>query len=356
LPHILLAGHFGCGNLGDDAIMLGLVRALENEFEFTVMADAPEEIFRHHGIRAMPRRDMKAYSDAVGKHDALVFAGGSIFQNVTSNRSLAYYANLVRVAKGAKKPVLMVGQGVGPINGFLGRRMAAGAFNAADLIVVRDPVSQATLRELGVKTPTKVAADPAFLLPEPEGAEEQGFGVGNMRTIGIAPRPFGKDTKKAVQIFAELARLLFQANFMPVLIEMDRKHDEQLILDVSKQQGGKVPEMRKLQSPVQIQQRMARMDAVIAMRLHAGILAATVAVPSLMIAYDPKVTALAKMLDTGAALPAENITAQRIFDNFQTFYKERERNIKILERKRAELRKLAEVNVEVIRESLLNRS
>jgi polysaccharide pyruvyl transferase CsaB len=353
VAHLLLAGYLGCGNLGDDAMMLGFLHGLGGGHDVTVLSGNPEETYRLYGLPSVPRRDMGAVKQAIYTCDALVFPGGSVFQDVTSLKSVGYYSQLVRLAKAAKKPVAMVGQGVGPLNRYFGKQMAVGAFNAADAIVVRDPGSAALLRQLGVKTPVRVAADPVFLLPKPAEREDQtSFQVGEMRTVGLAPRPLGKRTKDVAQLFADLARLLFQGNFMPVLIEMDREEDGDLIQQINKLQGGKVPDLRKVQTPMQLQQRIARMDSVIAMRLHAGVLATTVGVPPFMVSYDPKVTAFANLLDVATAPSIEGLTAQRLFENFAMFAKERERVLKVLERRTGELRQQAELNVEAVVECL----
>lgn len=351
--HLLLAGYFGSGNLGDDALLLGFVHGLGGGFELTVLSGAPEETFRLYGLTSVPRKDMAAVSKAISACDALVFPGGSIFQDASSVKSVAYYAQLVKLARKAGKRVFMLGQGVGPLTSFLGKRMAAGAFNAAEFIAVRDPASMAALKDLGVQRRTVVTADCALLLPSPpEAPGSEGFQVGNMRTVGIAPRPVGKKDKDTVKLFADLSRLLFTANFMPVLIEMDRNVDGVLIDEISKMQGGKVPSIKKLSTPMQLQQRLARMDSVIAVRLHAGILAATVGIPPFMVSYDPKVTAFAKLLDVGLAPQIEGLTAQRLFDAFVSFQKDRERNAKVVVKKTEELANLARQNVELLRECL----
>jgi len=352
MPNLVLAGHFGCGNLGDDAILLGFVQAIGSQFDLTVMSGAPEDTYRLYGLRSIPRMDMGAFGEEIDKADALVFPGGSIFQDATSARSVAYYSNLVKRAKKSGKKVFMVGQGVGPLTSFFGKRMAAAAFNAADAIICRDPSSPSALKEIGVTRPVRVGADLAFLLPDQPPSDDASFAVGNMKTVGIAPRPYGKNPKEAVQMFGDLARLLFQANMMPVLIEMDSKHDGPLILEISKSQGGKVPDIRKLNTPMQVQGRMARMDSLIAMRLHAGILATTVGVPPFMVSYDPKVAAYSKMLDLGGSMPIEGLTAQRLFENFSAFQRDRERNIKVLLKKRDEFRQAALISVEAVREGL----
>jgi polysaccharide pyruvyl transferase CsaB len=351
----LLAGYIGSGNLGDDAIMLGFVHGLaDSGFHCTVLSGSPEETYRHYALPAVQRRDFKAIEKAIEQSDALVFPGGSIFQDTTSVRSVFYYANLVKLAKKSGKKVIMVGQGVGPINSYLGKRLASGAFNAADAIAVRDPGSLTTLQGLGVKKNVKVTADLAFLLPTPTappGEEDEGYKVGNMRTIGIAPRPLGKGRDVAA-LFGDFCRLVYQSGTMPVLISMDRNEDAPLIQEISNKQGGKIPDLKKIATPTDLQKRVSRMDCMVAMRLHGGILAATVGVPPLLISYDPKVAAFAKGLGLGSALSLDGLTPQRMFEAFTAFYKDRDRNAKLLQRKREEMFNLAMQNVEIVQDVL----
>ena len=139
---------------------------------------------------------------------------------------------------------------------------------------------------------------------------------------------------------------------MPVLIEMDKEEDGPLIAEIAKRQGGKIPDLRKMTTPMQLQQRLSRMDSIVAMRLHAGILAATVGIPPFMINYDPKVAAFSKMMELGTPLSVQGLTAQRLMDTFTSFQRDRERNGRLVERKRDEMRKLAQLNVELIRDAV----
>ena len=350
---LLLAGYIGCGNLGDDAIALGFVQGLGNiGFDVTVMSGRPEETNRLYGFSVIDRRDFKQYEEALKTCDAVVFPGGSIFQDATSIRSVAYYSKLITMAKKAKKKVVLLGQGVGPLTTFLGKRMAASAFNDADAISVRDPDSLQALKDLGVKKQIRMTADMAFLLPAVQASDDvQGFTVGNMKTVGISALPMDKKTDVAA-LFGDFCRLLYQNGSMPVLIEMDKEEDGPLIAEIAKRQGGKIPDIRKLTTPMQLQQRLLRMDSIVAMRLHAGILASTVGIPPLMVSYDPKVTSFAKMMDLGTPLTIQGLTAQRLMDSFTAFQKDRERNARIIERKRDEMRKLAELNIELVQSTV----
>jgi polysaccharide pyruvyl transferase CsaB len=332
--------------------MLGLVHGLRSyNIQYSSLSGNPEETYRLYGIKAYPRRDGKYIKQAIDECDALVFPGGSIFQDSTSVGSAFYYEDLVSSAKKAGKKVLLLGQGVGPLSNFLSKQKTKGAFNAADAVTVRDPGSMQVLKDLGVTRPMRVTADSSFLLPVPASttlSDEGGFNVGNMKAVGIAPRPVKGKGRDISGLFGEFCKLLYQSGSMPVLISMDKNEDTPLIDEISKKQGGKVPDLRKLTTPMQIQERIARMDSVVAMRLHAGILAATVNVPALMISYDPKVAAYARIMEVGNAVSLDGISATRLLDAFVGFSKDQARHVKIVERKQAELQKAAEMSVQAV--------
>src|SRR5689334_20276240 len=51
MKNLLLAGYLGAGNLGDDAVMLGLVHGLGGAgYSVTVLSGAPEETHRLYGF------------------------------------------------------------------------------------------------------------------------------------------------------------------------------------------------------------------------------------------------------------------------------------------------------------------
>ena len=354
MANILLAGYFGSGNLGDDAIMHGYVqgmRAAGLDEQFEVLSGAPEVIQRYYNLPGYERKNSKAVHEAISKCDMLVFPGGSIFQDASSTRSVVYYRELVIRAKKAGKKVLLLGQGVGPLTSYLGKRFAVDAFKAADAIAVRDPGSLATLTALGVTRPIQVTADSAFLLPPPPESTGEVFGVAGMKSIGIAPRPAGTP-KETIALFSDLCALLFRAQMVPVLVEMDRFEDDRLIDEIEKKAGGRISHIKKLDVPSTAQTRLARMDGIIAMRLHAALLAATVGVPPFIVSYDPKTAAFAKLLGLPAPPPVEGLTAPRLFDAFLEHQKSAERNKQIVLRAVKDLAGLAQGNIELTRKAL----
>src|SRR5680860_1430771 len=53
----LISGYYGEGNAGDEAILAGILRALQSrdpEAEFTVLSFSPEDTERRHRVEAIP--------------------------------------------------------------------------------------------------------------------------------------------------------------------------------------------------------------------------------------------------------------------------------------------------------------
>ncbi len=353
MKRVLLAGYFGCGNIGDDAILLGFLEgARDLDIDPIVMSGRPEETHRLYGVPGFDRRDLGLFKERMAEADLLVFPGGSIFQDVTSLRSVAYYSSLVKTAKKLGKKVVLLGQGMGPLNRFVGKKLAKDAFNACDAICVRDPDSIQTLKKLGVKQTPHLTADMALLLPKPTIDDNvESYQVAGMRGVALIPRPHGKGDGVA-QLFGEIAQQLMKQGRMPVLIEMDRHADRPLILQIEKLMGGKIPTIRDLVTPMAMMSKLCRLEGMISMRLHGGILSAAIGVPPTMLSYDPKVTALSKLLGLPSALPMDGLTASRAVDSYLELQKKKATYGPRMEGELVQLRDLAAKNIEVLRRIL----
>ncbi len=333
--------------MGDDALLMGLLTAMKDlPIRPVALAGEPERLQRTLGIPAIERRSFDQIAKELETADALVFGGGGILQDVTSAMSMRYYTKLIHFAKKHKKRVVMLAQGVGPVNTFFGKQMASNALKMVDEITVRDAGSLNALRALGVKRPVEVTADLGWLT-EPDDTPDSTFGIGGMKAVGIAARPWGKG-KDVAAAFGGFAQLLYKNQYVPVLVEMDSKVDTAILDQIAKLHGGRAPDMRNIQTPGALLSRLRRMHSVVAMRLHAGILSASVGVPPMMVAYDPKVAAFSAAMDMGSAISADGLTADALWANFQRFEGERTRNIETLARKVPEQKALARRNIDIL--------
>ena len=124
-PRFVLSGYYGFGNLGDEALLQVIVERLRARWPgcaVDVLSAAPERTARTYGVDATPRMDLARVNAAIGRADVVLSGGGGLLQNVTSLRSLLYYAGVIRSAIRAGKPTMVFAQSIGPLD-FWGRAM-----------------------------------------------------------------------------------------------------------------------------------------------------------------------------------------------------------------------------------------
>ena len=160
---IVLSGYFGYDNVGDEAILFSIIRALrklEQTVELTVLSNNPAETAATYGVNSVNRWNIGEIRSALKKADGLISGGGSLMQDATSTKTIPYYAGIIKLAQMAKVPVFIYSQGMGPIHGKLGKWLVKSVFNKSAGITVRDEASHTLLREIGVRLPVTVVPDP----------------------------------------------------------------------------------------------------------------------------------------------------------------------------------------------------
>ncbi len=170
---IVIAGYYGYGNLGDEAIRVALREELAKHgigaLWLTARPQAADEI---------DRKSLYRVYAALRQGRALVLGGGGLLQNRTSNRSLLYYLGLIGLARMARRPVLLIGQGIGPIHGRFARHMTRIALKRASYVGCRDRESANFLR--GMALDAVIDADLFFLLPPIEASSTRSSAVRNI--------------------------------------------------------------------------------------------------------------------------------------------------------------------------------
>ena len=81
---ILIAGYYGFGNAGDEAIlaaMLGELRVLRPDLDLAVASGDPAATAARHGVRAVARDDLTAVIAAIRASDLVILGGGGLFQD-----------------------------------------------------------------------------------------------------------------------------------------------------------------------------------------------------------------------------------------------------------------------------------
>ncbi|WP_087069113.1 polysaccharide pyruvyl transferase CsaB [Cyanobium sp. NIES-981] len=292
-PRPLLVGYYGEHNLGDDALLEVLLAALPAGCRPTVTARDQSLVQRRYGVATVDRTSLAAVLEAVGRCDALVFGGGSLLQDSTSFLSLVYYATLVLLARSQGKPVLLWGQGLGPLRRKRSRWLVRGLLPLVTAVSWRDPASAALARSLGRRGEGAVGADPVWSV-----APELWRGEGGPIVLCFRPTPQleGEGWRPWLQALEGLApeRELIWLPF--------HAHQDRGLLASLRAQGLLSPALaarsRELSPdrPREAMRLCAGSGLVLAMRLHGLILAAAAGAPTAALSYDPKVEAAASAL------------------------------------------------------------
>lgn len=297
---IALSGYYGFDNAGDEALLKAItssIRRLAPEAEFVVFSGAPEKTSSEHGVQAVYYKNPFKVWLELCQSDLLISGGGSIFQDVTSPRSLPYYISVVALAKLAGIPVIFYAQGVGPINRYFSQFLMRLVGNRADMITLRDEKSLDLLWEMGIiHPPLLVTADPVFSLQPSAEAEQRvseifaRHDLTGQPLVGVAVRqwqPLEGYQAPLARVLDNLAGQGYKIVFIPMAYPED-VGESRRVADLMQQPALVLDENLKSQEHLAL---MGHMRLVISIRLHALIFAANRGVPFAGISYDPKVEA-----------------------------------------------------------------
>ncbi len=310
-----VSGYYGCGNAGDEAVLAGIrtafVRQGGDRVQLTALSQDPQNTADLHGIPAAYRMSRAIVRRTLRASDLLISGGGSLLQDTTSVRSLLYYLWVARTAYSLKKPVMFYAQGIGPLHRPLSRALVRIVANRAAMLTVRDPSSAQLLRSIGVTNPhLEVTADPAFALSSaPYHAVEELMTreaiPDDAALIGVALRPWGGSGESPLANYARLLDLLAQRGdahvvLLPMQVPGDVRFAEEVVAQTTDPDQFLI--VRHAYPPDVLLGLVARMQAVVAMRLHALIFAARAETLPFALAYDPKVEYLMRGLGMEDAL------------------------------------------------------
>jgi len=296
---IVISGYYGFSNTGDEAVLAsivsGLRRHIGDDIDITVLSAAPDETARMYGVSAIPRMDMRRIREVVRNCDLLISGGGSLLQDATSFKSLAYYLLVITTARRVRRRVMIMGQGIGPLRRLSSRELTRRVVDGVPLITVRDAESAHLLAKIGIRrSEIEVTADPTFALrpcpPEEIHALLAGVGIHpDEDVVAVALREWPETPGIETASVDALADLADRLPAKLLLIPMQAPDDVRMASRIAQSLGGRVAALPDGCSPAQMMGVVAACRMVVAMRLHALIFAASAGVPALGISYDPKV-------------------------------------------------------------------
>lgn len=318
---LLLAGYFGYGNLGDEAILAAMAAELRKwipDSSLMVLSGDPSDTRERHSVPAISVSDLNAIIAAISGADLLVLGGGGIFHDkwgisadsfLTPDHSgLTYLAGLVTLAHLSGTPVITYGVGMGPFLTEQGKRFTEAILSHCSMVTVRDKRSARLAADL---MPTdsagliKLVADPALVFDiHGTDAAFTDRSRGKQKVVGVAVRHWigsgvqdgwEDELASALDKLAQDSRC--QIHFLPMQSNPRHVHEDDVLLSNAVRAAMKHKQAVDAIEPVvdlpSLVKRMQALDCILAMRYHSLLFALRLGIPVVAMAYDEKVRSLA---------------------------------------------------------------
>jgi polysaccharide pyruvyl transferase CsaB len=297
-----ISGSYGGLNLGDEAILEGIVTGLRRALpvEITVFSRNPEDtLARHHVERAVPVREMSRDEvlPEIERLDLFILGGGGILFDAEAH----LYLREVALAQERQVPVMVYAISAGPLRDPAAQKLTRTCLSRATAVTVRERRALQVLEEIGVHRDIEVTADPALLLePEPLPADAlKREGLEGRRLVGVSVREPGAaapdlDEGHYHALLANAAdymvdRLDADLVFVPMERQvLDTQHCHAVVSQMAHAQRATV--LKGEYTSGQMLTIIGRFAFAVGMRLHFLIFAALQRVPFVALPYASKVT------------------------------------------------------------------
>ncbi|MEO5819154.1 MAG: polysaccharide pyruvyl transferase family protein [Vicinamibacteraceae bacterium] len=322
-PRLLLAGFYGVRNVGDELMLRCLVRWMDSVHpHVTVLSERPEECERTSALPALrnvPLLGQWAWYDAWGRgsafrlirqlrrFDGLVGGGGDVLRDDRGWRHFSFATEKYFVAKAFGTPWYVLNAGIGPPTTGYGRRILRYVLGRARQVVVRDrrgydvalaargPVQTYFAGDIVLSMPRLFPAECAAPLTSPRPAPYVLVCLrGNPDAFGRFAMPEPRLQQLASALDALAARGL-RIGFLPFQ-QHDTEDDDTLHQAVAARMRRRdaIEFLPWTVDVTRIATLFRGASLVVAMRLHAAVLAEAFGAPTAIMAYDRKLLEFAR--------------------------------------------------------------
>jgi len=318
---VAISGSYGGMNLGDEAILEGILRELRAslDVDITVFSHNVKDTERRHKVRAVPIRELHKNEvlEELRRLDLFVLGGGGILYDEVAQSFLRD----VIWAKELDVPVMIYAISAGPLKSAEAKQLVSQVLNRVDLITVREGEAKRILTDIGVDREIEITSDPALLLKPQNFTKEmlkkEGINPDNP-LVGFSvrePGPAAPDLN-IEQYHAMLANAAdymverFDAQVLFVPMEggenKDPQHSHAVIAKMANTKRASV--LKGEYSSGEVLGLMKHMAFAVGMRLHFLIFAGIQKVPFVPLPYASKVSGFLSDLE----MPMPPMTALNI--------------------------------------------
>ncbi len=285
---ILLSGYIGFSNFGDDVLHEVLISHLKKlDCKITALSSNPKLTEETFGIKSFYYKDLFKVISSIFKTDILIFSGGNLLQNETSNLSLFYYLFIAICSKIFFKKTVFYSNGIGPIDGFLQNLLTKIVLKTADFVSVRDEFSIEYLKNN--KITGELTVDGLWELKVPEYCPKNLIGIQLRDYKNIAPDLYEKIAELISKNLPE-----YEVEIFSLQNKQDIAECEKFQTILNKINPNIVSKIIPYETPKKLSEEFSKLKYLIGMRYHANMLGLKLGVKILPISYSIKVTNLAK--------------------------------------------------------------
>jgi len=311
--------------------------------DFTVVAGDTVAAERDHHVTAIPWEGIEGLISSASESDLVILGGGGLFHDYWAvdldtrltpfHEGLSRYSAIPLVSALVNKPCMILGVGVGPLRTEQSRRLTRNCFVLASEWTVRDAGSLGWLQQTGLLnqrqgTHRSVSADPAILsdmgrgtnkgIPKSSGAP------GGHDYVLVAARQWefcAQGASWEVEVAAALDLIYTSLGIRPVFVpfQSDSRMSDTDDRSVAKRIMARMEfgdEANLLDPPPsqkQVGDLIQHSSIVLAMRMHAALMAGAHGKPTVALAYDPKVANVMKLLgQSNNSLAEEDWSSEKI--------------------------------------------
>ncbi|WP_432694408.1 polysaccharide pyruvyl transferase family protein (plasmid) [Priestia aryabhattai] len=336
---ILIHGFYGANNAGDDGILHSIIEqlyTLENnpKIVVSVRSKARKAYYGKHNIHTILGTDLDGLYKEVGQSDLIIIGGGGLLQDYTGfnpvnlfkggKGAINYYSVPLIFAKMLNKKTMFYAIGIGPFHTREAASASSWLVELADIVTVRDKQSIKILEDIGC-TKAVLSADPAVNLSSTINQLEffslEKLNLTQKKIVGINFRLWNfseNATENVYELLLEVSKYLIanhNAHILVIPFNKSLKEVELMEKFTNELPKGSSDIVYYNYSPAEFKGLCSQLDIMIAMRLHASIFSMGEGVPSIGVAYDPKVTEFFKELELDElTIPLKNVSVNKIIN------------------------------------------
>lgn len=337
LNSTLVCGFYGNHNLGDEAMLSGIVQLLREggRRRIVVLSNDPEDTRRKHNVEAIHISKKLDFGNRVIEMlrcRNFILGGGDLLRDSSDSSIALSWLKYIQTALALRRNTSVLKISVGEIWRDETKEAIPKILNQVQMIAVRDEKSRNKLQELGVNQKIHVIGDLALksvssipIERETNSGDRIHIGVSVRHLVGrgrsINPEIYTHVLKEIVQA-VDLLVDEFQAviHYLPCRSFQDAYHfiDDDYVASLEALRFSRYYSEaiihRYFDSAADFADKVITFDLVIGMRLHSLILSSAVGTPVIGIAYDSKVSSFMDEINQSEnCISLDSISANAIF-------------------------------------------